>query len=200
MAAELTDVLAQLEARAKEHDDSRDPEENSYALGIHDALKAIRATQQATQQATPVGTLYVSKFRGHLENSSFDYTGSLPDGTYTLYTAPPPTAEVEDDADPLFQRRTPEAAARQMAIVLMNLLECQYATLEGMPKRTSQYERKRQESIAGGYLRQLIDLDIQPDQRGLRGYPCPRVRDAMLAALQSDQAQAGKDSDKPSNL
>lgn len=83
--------------------------------------------------------------------------------------------------DPLFQRRTPEAAAFQMSIVLMNLLECQFATLEGLPKRTSKYERDRQQHICDNYLRQLVDLDIPPHTRGLRGSACPRVRDAMLA-------------------
>lgn len=84
-------------------------------------------------------------------------------------------------ADELFKRRTPEAAARQMAIVLMNLLECQFATMEGMPARTSKSERARQQSICETYLRHLVDLDIPPETRGLRIGGCPRVRDAMLA-------------------
>lgn len=83
--------------------------------------------------------------------------------------------------DPLFRRRIPEAAALQMSIVLMNLLECQFATLEGLPARTSKSERSRQQSICDTYLRQLVDLDIPPNTRGLWGSGCPRVRDAMLA-------------------
>lgn len=83
--------------------------------------------------------------------------------------------------DKLFSRRVPEASARQMAIVLMNLLECQFATLQGLPARTSKSERARQQSICDTYLKQVIDLDIDPNTRGLRLGGCPRVRDAMLA-------------------
>lgn len=51
-----------------------------------------RAAQHPSQSAgEPVGTLNVSRFRGHLENHSFDYTGTLSDGTYPLYVSPPPT-------------------------------------------------------------------------------------------------------------
>lgn len=84
-------------------------------------------------------------------------------------------------SDQLFARRKPEAAARQMAIVLMSLLECQFATLEGLPKSTSKAARARHQSICDTYVRQLIDLDIQEDTRGLRGFGCGRVADAMRA-------------------
>lgn len=84
-------------------------------------------------------------------------------------------------SEELFSRRTPEAAARQMAVVLMNLLECQMATLEGLPARTSQYERNRQKLINDSYLQQLADLDIPADTRGLRGTPCIRVSEALRA-------------------
>jgi len=36
----------------------------------------------------PVATLNVSRFRGHLENTAFQYHGDLPDGTYSLYIRP----------------------------------------------------------------------------------------------------------------
>ncbi|CAA2107732.1 hypothetical protein [Variovorax paradoxus] len=55
-----------------------------------------RVAALPSQPATvvqPVGTLTVSKFRGHLENTAFDYTGSLPDGTYSLYAHPSAPAE-----------------------------------------------------------------------------------------------------------
>lgn len=81
----------------------------------------------------------------------------------------------------LFKNRVPEAAARQMAMVLVNLLECQFATLEGLPARTSKSERSRQESICDAYARQLVDLDIPSDYPGLWGAGCPRVREAMQA-------------------
>jgi hypothetical protein len=37
----------------------------------------------------PVGTLNISRYKGHLVNHDFDYFGELPDGTYSVYTAPP---------------------------------------------------------------------------------------------------------------
>ena len=86
--------------------------------------------------------------------------------------------------DPLFKNRTPEAAARQMAVVLMYYLECQYATLEGLPKSTSKRERARHQSIADGWLKQVMDLDISPQTRGLRGAGCGRVIEAMQKAQQ----------------
>lgn len=57
--------------------------------------------QAAFAKTEPVGTLDVHRFRGHLENTSFDYTGSLPDGTYRLYATqqPQPAEQGEDAAD-----------------------------------------------------------------------------------------------------
>lgn len=40
------------------------------------------------KQDSEVGILYVSLFRGHLENTHFDYYGDLPEGSYSLYTRP----------------------------------------------------------------------------------------------------------------
>jgi hypothetical protein len=37
----------------------------------------------------PVGTLNISRYKGHLVNHDFDYFGELPDGTYSVYTTPP---------------------------------------------------------------------------------------------------------------
>lgn len=56
--------------------------------------------QAAFAKTEPVGTLDVHRFRGHLENTSFDYTGSLPDGTYRLYATqqPQPAEQGEDFA------------------------------------------------------------------------------------------------------
>ena len=59
----------------------------------------------AQGETQPVGTLNVSRFRGFLENHDFDYTASLPDGTYLLYAAPPPpaaTAQTQSKAVPKF--------------------------------------------------------------------------------------------------
>lgn len=79
----------------------------------------------------------------------------------------------------LFANRVPEAAARQLAVVFINLLECQLATLEGLPKSISKAERKRQQLINERYLAQLIDLDVDPETPGLLGYRCQRVIDAV---------------------
>jgi hypothetical protein len=83
----------------------------------------------------------------------------------------------------LFRDRPADVAAQQLAIVLMWLAECQLATLEGMRglKRTSKYELGRQASICDQAIYHLADLNVEPDQRGLRGYVCPRVRDRLIA-------------------
>lgn len=86
----------------------------------------------------------------------------------------------------LFKNRTPEAAARQMAIVLVSLLESEMATLEGMRllKSSPKYALNRHQQIVDRYVHQLHELDIPSDTRGLRGMPCPRVS-AALASLEA---------------
>ena len=55
--------------------------------------RALASPGAATREGA-VGTLTVSKFRGHLENTQFDYTGQLPEGSYQLFATPPvPTTE-----------------------------------------------------------------------------------------------------------
>lgn len=92
--AELTDERAAFEAAisAQGYDISRDERNGGrdYARpATRAAWDGYRLALSATgaEDAEPVGVLSVSKFRGHLENYSFDYTGSLPDGTYRLYAA-----------------------------------------------------------------------------------------------------------------
>ena len=85
----------------------------------------------------------------------------------------------------LFANRVPEAAARQLAVVFINLLECQLATLEGMPKSISKAERKRQQLINERYLAQLIDLDVDPVTPGLLGHRCQRVIEAVRRIKES---------------
>lgn len=84
----------------------------------------------------------------------------------------------------LFKERTPEATARQMAVVLAWLTECQLATLEGMmiKRSTAKGELRRQQQICDDAVRQCADLGLVPGVRGLRGFPCPRL-DTGLAAL-----------------
>ncbi len=48
---------------------------------------------------TAIGTLTIAKFRGHLENTQFDYTGSLPDGSYQVYASPPKGATQDAGKD-----------------------------------------------------------------------------------------------------
>jgi hypothetical protein len=52
-----------------------------------DALFEKFEVAQPAQE--PVGTLNISRYKGHLVNHDFDYFGELPDGTYSVYTAPP---------------------------------------------------------------------------------------------------------------
>ena len=52
-----------------------------------DAIPLYSAPPQPAQE--PVGTLNISRYKGHLVNHDFDYFGELPDGTYSVYTTPP---------------------------------------------------------------------------------------------------------------
>jgi hypothetical protein len=49
---------------------------------------ALAAAPTPPAQDREVGILYVSIFRGHLENFHFDYYGDLPEGSHALYAAP----------------------------------------------------------------------------------------------------------------
>lgn len=88
-----------------------------------------------------------------------------------------------DPLSKLFLERAPEAAARQMAVVLAWLTECQLATLESIEarKRTPKGDLERQRRICADAVAQCADLGIGPGARGLRGFPCPRLDEALLA-------------------
>ena len=77
----------------------------------------------------------------------------------------------------LFTRRTPDAAARQLAIVLKSATEMHLATLERLRERKSsaKYDLKRQQEICDTLIQQCIELGVPADMRGLRGVPCPRL-------------------------
>lgn len=45
----------------------------------------------------PVASLTINKFRGHLTNHDIDYFGNLPEGSYSLYTAPVQPAPLTDE-------------------------------------------------------------------------------------------------------
>lgn len=81
--------------------------------------------------------------------------------------------------NPLFRDRVPEAAARQLAVVLAWLTECQLATLEGMKlvKRTSRSELARQQQICDKAVAHCKDLGVSPG--GLRGDTCIRLAEFL---------------------
>lgn len=83
----------------------------------------------------------------------------------------------------LFRDRPADVAAQQLAIVLMWLAECQLATLGRMQMRksTGAGELDRQISICDQAIYHLADLNVDPELRGLRGLPCPRVRERLIA-------------------
>jgi len=90
-----------------------------------------------------------------------------------------------DSLNGLFLERTPEACARQLAVVLAWLTECQLATLEELrgKKRAPKGELKRQQEICDRAVQQCAELGLKPGVRGLRGFPCPRLDDGLHAQL-----------------
>jgi len=87
----------------------------------------------------------------------------------------------------LFDQRTPDAAARQLAIVLAWLAEAQLETLERLQAkaRTPKVELARQSGICDLAVRQCYDLGLRPGVRGLRGQECGRLA-RRLAELQAN--------------
>lgn len=89
----------------------------------------------------------------------------------------------------LFRDRGPETAARQIAVVLAWLTECQLATLESLMSRksTPKGELERQRQICDTAVRQCADPGLAPGVRGIRGFPCPRLDDALHGLAQSSE-------------
>lgn len=89
----------------------------------------------------------------------------------------------------LFKDRGPEAAARQLAVTLAWLTECQLATLESLESKrsTPKGELERQKRICDDAVRQCADLGIVAGVRGLRGFPCSRL-DEVLTDLAASAA------------
>jgi hypothetical protein len=79
----------------------------------------------------------------------------------------------------LFEDRTPEAAARQLALVLAHATECELATLEHLQLRRSaaKSDLRRHAEIAAVLVYHCYDLKVTP--RGLLGHACPRLEDAL---------------------
>lgn len=79
----------------------------------------------------------------------------------------------------LFNNRTPEAAAKQLATVLAWAAECNLATLEGLQMRKSSAKSaiERQQRICDDLVFHCNDLNVEPV--GLRGHSCPRLKERM---------------------
>lgn len=100
-------------------------------------------------------------------------------------------AAAKELREPLFAQRTPEAAARQLAIVLAWSTELHLATLEGTLSRMSspRYEVERQRKLCDELVEQCRDLGIPADVRGLRGHPCARLRERLLMGVSAQSPQ-----------
>jgi hypothetical protein len=79
------------------------------------------------------------------------------------------------EKEPLFQDRTPEAAARQLATVLACLMEAELATLERLDRLSSSSKREteRHRDIARKGVHHCQKLGVEP--RGLNGKTCTRL-------------------------
>ena len=83
--------------------------------------------------------------------------------------------------EPLFADRVPEAAARQLAVALAWLTECELATLERlqMMRKPPKGQLARHEGICDKAVEQCFELGVYP--RGLRGEGCQRLKDRLDA-------------------
>lgn len=79
----------------------------------------------------------------------------------------------------LFEDRVPEAAARQLALILAHATECQLATLEQLQGRrsASKSDLRRHAQIAATLVYHCYDLKVTPS--GLAGHACPRLEEAL---------------------
>lgn len=90
----------------------------------------------------------------------------------------------QDDLPALIARvEDAEGASREMALALANFTECQLATLEGLPVRSSKSERLRHQTIADDMVNTCRFFRVQdhPKWDQMFGpFHCPRLR-ARLA-------------------
>jgi hypothetical protein len=79
------------------------PDSQIDSGNLYFALSKCLEHIDAQPMQEPVGTLNISRYKGHLVNHDFDYFGELPDGTYSVYTTPPlpvqPEAKVQNAKD-----------------------------------------------------------------------------------------------------
>ena len=64
------------------------PDSQIDSGNLYFALSKCLEHIDAQPMQEPVGTLNISRYKGHLVNHDFDYFGELPDGTYSVYTNP----------------------------------------------------------------------------------------------------------------
>jgi len=74
----------------------------------YQSKKKAAQDKLAQPEQEPVGTLNISRYKGHLVNHDFDYFGELPDGTYSVYTAAaqpqrPWVGLTDEDIEDIFQ-------------------------------------------------------------------------------------------------
>lgn len=88
-------------------------------------------------------------------------------------------AALETRPNPLFEERTPESAAWQLALVLAWATECQLASLEELKerKRASKHDIKRHACIAAKLVFNCKDLNVPP--RGFEGKACTRLAEYL---------------------
>ena len=89
-----------LEALVLSTPEPRENDDDYCETGWKEHRAAIRALRErlAQPEQEPVGTLTISHYKGNLENYDFDYVGTLPDGTYSLYITPPQRKPLTDEA------------------------------------------------------------------------------------------------------
>lgn len=90
----------------------------------------------------------------------------------------------------MFVERTPEAAALQLATVLVTATEWNLATLERlqMRKGSSQHDLRRQKHICDAMVKHCRELRVNA-RFGLDGARCPRLEE-LLAATSAEGASA----------
>jgi hypothetical protein len=89
----------------------------------------------------------------------------------------------------LFEDRTPEAAARQLATVLAWATECELATLERlkMMKKPPAGQLRRHQEIADTMVFHCRDLKVRA--QGLSGRGCPRLAELLEVDSQNCQKE-----------
>lgn len=102
---------------------------------------------------------------------------------------------LENATHPLFQERTPESAAWQLALVLAWATECQLASLEELKerKRASKYDIKRHASIAAKLVFNCKDLNVPPS--GFGGKKCTRLAEYLERCSKEDLMKWERDAE-----